>query len=283
MADRWTEIDGEGIAWGAGGFVASILAGIIIEPYRHSVGLENVTIVYLLIVVVAAAYGGRAAGLVAALSAGLSYDFFLTTPYHTLTIDSPAQVVTVTLLFGTGMVASLAGRARRRSTAQTQEQTGALRLLNTVTQAVAAGDIGDADRAAAEGLHDLLNACRVIIKRSGTTGQAVVADVGRTDEPIDTRELPRLDQQGRLPSGSRLWRHGLPPRPPRGATVDLVRGHGDGNKVQAQVGELIVVMGKGRPVPPTARLTIATVAHALAAAAATPPQPSRQQARPMTR
>ena len=46
----------------------------------------------------------------------LSYDFFLTTPYHSLRIDSVAQVITVALLFGTGLVASLAGRARRRQT-----------------------------------------------------------------------------------------------------------------------------------------------------------------------
>jgi uncharacterized membrane protein len=273
MADRWTEIDGEGIAWGAGAFVASVLAGVIIEPYRHSVGLENLTIVYLLIVVVAAAYGGRAAGLVAALSAALSYDFFLTTPYHTLAIDSPAQIVTVALLFAAGLVASLAGRARRRSTVETRQQTEALRLLNAVTQAVAAGDIGDADRAAAEGLRDLLSARRVIINRSGPTGQAAVTDVGRTDEPFDTRELSRLDQQGRLPRGSLLWRHGLPPPPVRGAMVDLVRGHDDGHD-QVQVGELIVVVDKGKPVPPTARLTLATVAHALAAAAATPRNPA---------
>ena len=60
-------------------------------------------------VVVAAAVGGRAAGLISALSAALSYDFFLTTPYHSLRIDSVAQVITVALLFGTGLVASLAG------------------------------------------------------------------------------------------------------------------------------------------------------------------------------
>jgi hypothetical protein len=41
--------------------------------------------------VVAAAVGGRTAGFVSALSAALSYDFFLTTPYHSLRIDSIAQ------------------------------------------------------------------------------------------------------------------------------------------------------------------------------------------------
>ena len=269
----WTAIDGEGIAWGAGAFAASVLAGVIIEPYRHTIGLENVTIIYLLIVVIAAAYGGRAAGLFAALSAALSYDFFLTTPYHQLTIDSPAQVVTVTLLFASGVVASLAGRARRRSTVQARQQTDALRLLSAITQTVAT--TGDADRVAAEALYDLLDADRVTIRRTGPTGEAVATEVGGTDETLDAHDLAHLDQQGRLPGGFGLWRGGWPPRPSRGAVVDLVRGHD-------QVGELVVVMEQGRPLLPTARLTLATVAHVLAAA--TPPHPAHANGqRPVTR
>ena len=57
---------------------------------------------YPLIVIVAAANGGCGAGLFAALAAALSYDYFLTTPYHTLVIDTAGQVVTVGLLFAAG-------------------------------------------------------------------------------------------------------------------------------------------------------------------------------------
>ena len=61
MAGRFTEeIDGEGVAWAAAGFVASLLIGVVVEPFRGTVGLENVALSYLLVVVVAAAVGGRA-------------------------------------------------------------------------------------------------------------------------------------------------------------------------------------------------------------------------------
>ena len=61
MAGRFTEeIDGEGVAWAAAGFVASLLIGVVVEPFRGQVGLENVALSYLLVVVVAAAVGGRA-------------------------------------------------------------------------------------------------------------------------------------------------------------------------------------------------------------------------------
>ena len=39
MASRFTEeIDGEGVAWAAAGFVASLLIGVVIEPFRGTVG-----------------------------------------------------------------------------------------------------------------------------------------------------------------------------------------------------------------------------------------------------
>ncbi len=141
--DRWSQINGEGIAWGAGAFAASLLVGIVLQPVRRTVGLENV--VYLL-VIAAAADGGRGAGLLAALAAALSYDYFLTTPDNTLVTDTAAQVVTVGLLFAAGVIASLAGRARRRAAVQARQRDGALRLLNAIAQAVAAGGGADADR-----------------------------------------------------------------------------------------------------------------------------------------
>src|SRR5512132_4422054 len=159
MASPFTEeIDGEGVAWAAAGFVASLVIGVVVEPFRGTVGLENVALGYLVVVVAAAAVGGRTAGLVSALSAALSYDFFLTTPYHSLRIDSIAQVITVALLFGTGLVASLAGRARRRQALEAHIPAAIIRLRNAITRAAAAGE--NPDHLAAEGVFTLLDARR---------------------------------------------------------------------------------------------------------------------------
>jgi hypothetical protein len=77
---RRSGIDGEGVAWAIGAFVASLPIGLLVQPFRDTIGLENVVILYLLVVVAAAGIGGRAAGIVATLSAALAYDYFLTTP-----------------------------------------------------------------------------------------------------------------------------------------------------------------------------------------------------------
>ncbi|HEY7606997.1 MAG TPA: DUF4118 domain-containing protein [Actinomycetes bacterium] len=262
MATRFAEeIDGEGVAWAAAGFVASLLVGVAVEPFRDTVGLENVVLGYLLVVVVAAAVGGRAAGLVSALSAALAYDFFLTTPYHTLRIDSAAQVITVVLLFGTGLVASLAGRARRRRTAEAEIQGGIIQLLNTVTRAAAAGE--DTDQVAADGLADLLDARRAVIRRGDPEHEVVVADVGEHEAPFDMDHLTHLDADGHiLPAGPRRPAAGPAirwVRAPEGAVLELVR-------QRRPVGRLIVTFPQGRWLPPVIRLALATVAAALATA-----------------
>jgi K+-sensing histidine kinase KdpD len=259
MASRFTEeIDGEGVAWAVAGFVASLLIGVVVEPFRGTVGLENVALGYLLVVVVAAAVGGRAAGLISALSAALSYDFFLTTPYHSLRIDSVAQVITVALLFGTGLAASLAGRARRRQSVAADTQAGIIRLLNTITRAAAAGE--NSDQLAAEGIYTLLDARRVVIRRGDPGTEVVVADIGEPEAPVDVDSLTQLDAEGhildgrlRLPRGSVVrWM-----RPPKGAVLQLVQ-H------RQPVGRLIVTFHQGQWIPPVIRLALATLADALA-------------------
>jgi K+-sensing histidine kinase KdpD len=260
------QINGAGAGWAAGGVVASLLIGILIEPFRRAIGLENVTIVYLATVVLAAAVGGRAAGLLTAIAAALSYDFFLTTPYHSLVIDSPAQVITVALLLATGLAAGLAGRARRHLTLAVDEHAELLGLLNTVAQAAANGQ--DADQIAAERIRRLLDARRVAIQRTGHAGMLTIADAGDRDVPLDTSDLLHLDEQGRtlarehllVAAGLVRWR-----MPERGVVFDLVhRGH--------PIGCLIVIRGHTFRMSRLTRLALATVAQTLAATDPTPLQ-----------
>ena len=255
---RRTGIDGQGAAWAVGAFVASLLIGLVVEPFRGTIGLENVVILYLLVVVAAAAIGGRAAGIVAAVSAALAYDFFLTTPYHTLVIDSLAQVVTVALLVVTGIVVSIGGRVRRRSAAIAQAHADAIRLLHRVTETAAAG--GAVDRVAAEGLQRLLDARRVSILRRSPAGLAVTVDVGDTQRPLDLEALTHLDHEGRIPPGHHRVLDGTMVLPLEGVALDLVAR-------QQPVGYLVVIPGRDVPADRTLRLAVAAMANELAIAA----------------
>jgi len=55
----------------------SLLIGLASLPYRETLGLENVAILYVALVALAAVAGGRTGGLTAALVAALSYNFGL--------------------------------------------------------------------------------------------------------------------------------------------------------------------------------------------------------------
>jgi hypothetical protein len=124
-----------------------------------------------------------------------------------------AQVITVALLFGTGLAASLAGRARRRQTVAADTQAGVIRLLNTITRATAAGE--NSGQVAAEGVYTLLDARRVVIRRGLPDHEVVVADVGEPEAPLDAEGLTQLDAEGHILDG----RHRLP----RGPVVRWVR------------------------------------------------------------
>jgi K+-sensing histidine kinase KdpD len=255
---RRTGIDGQGAAWAVGAFIASLLIGLIIEPSRAAIGLENVVMLYLLVVVAAAAIGGRAAGLAAAVSAALAYDYFLTTPYHTLVIDSLAQVITVALLVATGIVVSIGGRMRRRTAAAAEAHADAIRLLHQVTETAAAG--GAVDRVAAEGLQRLLGARRVSVLRRSPAGFAVTMDIGDTQEGLDLEALTHLDREGRIPPGHHRVLDGTMVLPLEGVALDLVA-H------QQPVGYLVIIPGPDVPADRTIRLAVAAMANELAISA----------------
>jgi K+-sensing histidine kinase KdpD len=256
-ARQFAEIDGEGMVWGGAGFAASLIVGVALSPFRSSMGLENVVIVYLAVVAVAAAIGGRAAGLVSSLSAALSYNFFFTTPYYTLRIDSAGQVITVVLLFAGGLLASLGGRAGRRAGAQAREEADAIRLLHAVTLAAASSQ--GPDRVAATGLLDLLGARSVQVVRADRGGDRVIAAAGEPASPPDLAALPHLDQDGHIPSGHLRSVGGTLVLPAEGTAIDLVR---EGRRV----GTLVILPAADRPLLRTTRTAIAAIAHALAMA-----------------
>jgi hypothetical protein len=89
----------------AGGAVAAVLVAGALVGARSLLDNTSVALVLVLVVVGAAAVGGRRAGMTTALMAGIAFDFFHTEPYGRLTIDSAQDVETVLLLVAVGLAA----------------------------------------------------------------------------------------------------------------------------------------------------------------------------------
>jgi K+-sensing histidine kinase KdpD len=106
-----------------GAAVAPLAACSLLAVVRDSVTQATAALVLVLIVVAVAATGDRVAGMVAAVSSGVWFDFFLTQPYGTFVITDSNDVEVVVLLVLVGSaVAELAlwglrqqSRASRRS------------------------------------------------------------------------------------------------------------------------------------------------------------------------
>lgn len=92
---------------------AATLAGSLIKP---EYGAAPVVLLYLPPVLAAATWFGLWPALAAALASTLAYNYFFTAPYRTLLIHSPADVVTVVVLFLVAAVTSkLAGSLRTQA------------------------------------------------------------------------------------------------------------------------------------------------------------------------
>lgn len=240
---------------GLAALAVSILVGLAHTPIRNAVGLENVAIIYMVIVAVAAVAGGTVGGLMAAVGAALSYTFFFTTPYLTLRIDSIEQVGTVVLLFIAGTLISFAANATRgRLVARDapalpapSTDDGAAELINAVVRAKANGD--RADWVAVRGLQRLYDAQWVALIPSEDVSDREVIAAG---------DPPASGVAGAVHSPASNGRVRRTHRPAVGAMAHVY--------IDQQHPAALVVMPRLRR-PPTDRMqaTVLAVAHALEA------------------
>ena len=80
------------------GIPAAVGIGAVLALARGVFDQTNAALILMIVVVAVAALGGRAAGMITALAAVVSFDFFHTRPYLSLTIDSRDDVETTILL-----------------------------------------------------------------------------------------------------------------------------------------------------------------------------------------
>ncbi|MFN8017338.1 MAG: DUF4118 domain-containing protein [Acidimicrobiales bacterium] len=127
--------DAEVFGAGGGAVAAMAVAGIL-GSSRAVVSQANAGLVLVLVVIAAAAIGGRFAGVATALAAAVSFDFFLTKPYQSLAIKSGEEVLTTLLLLAAGLAVGQLARSRgdARSTARAgHDQVASLHRMAAAT------------------------------------------------------------------------------------------------------------------------------------------------------
>ncbi len=173
------------------------LAAIMV-PFRASLPNTDAALVLVLVVVAVAANGYRLAGLLAAVSAAVWFDFFLTRPYERFAITSRDDLETTILLLVIGVAVTELAVWGRRQHADASRRAGYLDGISGAAQAVAAGSSPSllVDQVTAQLVRLLgLESCRF---------QYGIAGIGRP---------ARLQHDGSVTTGSRTWdtgRDGFP-------------------------------------------------------------------------
>lgn len=115
------------------------LVGWLLGLARDVVDNANAALVLVLVVVGVAATGRRLAGIVAALSATAWFDFFLTEPYLTFTINDRNDVETAVLLILVGLAVTELSLWGRRQQGRASRREGYLSGVVSAARIVAAG------------------------------------------------------------------------------------------------------------------------------------------------
>ena len=181
------------------GVVTPALTCAALSLAREQVSATNAVLVLVLVVVAVAAGGSRLAGVLAALSSVVWFDFFLTVPYHRFTIAARDDVETAALLTMVGLgVTEIVLWGRRQQAVSSRREgylTGVVRAGAMVADG-AAGRAATLDFIAAQITEVLgLDRCTFVAGPGGARPRlgpdggvvrlGVVVDVDRTGFPTD--------------------------------------------------------------------------------------------------
>jgi hypothetical protein len=155
--------------------VAAALVGV-----RGEIINANVALALVVTVVISSVIGGWQAGTVAALVSALSYDFFFTRPYLSLSIASQDDVETTALLLVVGLIVGVVAARGRRSRASAESGQADIRRIHRVAEQAVAGTPAE----------------DVILSAQRELTELLSLDHCRFEAPPYAEVLPRLERSG---------------------------------------------------------------------------------------
>jgi len=182
--------------------------------------------------------GRRTAGFLAAVSASLWFDFFLTKPYERFAITARPNIETALSLFVVGVVVTeLAVRARQHQRVA-EEESDYVGIIYYLAQLVVAGT----------------SAAQVVERARSELTELLHLRACRFEDHPTTRAMTRIERVG--PLGWAVHRMGLPAR----RSSSPVHGRGE------LLGRFVLVPTPGRPVSVQRRLVAVAIADQVGAA-----------------
>jgi len=174
------------IAWGA---ILTVVT-VALVSVRERLDQSHVTCVYLLVVLGGSASAGRNLGIVLALACFVLIDYYLQTPYGTLSVDKGLDWLLLFAFLATAIVAAqLLGRANSEAAAARERAEEIDRLSSLGAETLSSGRAEDALVAVANVIQETLGAARCEILAGDEKGDLRPALGGTSSE------LPDLDKE----------------------------------------------------------------------------------------
>jgi K+-sensing histidine kinase KdpD len=181
----------------------------LLVPFRSTFANTASALILVAVVVGVAALGNRVCGFVAAVSATVWFDFFLTRPYEKLAITHRPDIETAVSLFVVGIIVTELAARNRHHHATAAEEADFVGLIHDVSELATSGA---SSREVIERVRNELTSLLHL--------RACRYEAGSGDRP-----MMRLEHDGRVFLGGRVWgvhRTGLP-----GPEIELVvQSHG---------------------------------------------------------
>jgi hypothetical protein len=174
-------------------------AAALMIPLRSQVANTDLALVMVVVVALVVLPGRRLAALVAGLSAGIWFDFFLTKPYERFSIGRGADVQTTVLLALVGVLVGEIAVRRRRARRETSTAREEVLSLYVIAEMLAAGSRAE----------------QVLTLVTEQLGELLFLVECRFDPGAREGSSPLLDRSGELHYGRLAWdvaREGLPNR-----------------------------------------------------------------------
>lgn len=155
-------------------FAMTAIATVVAVGLDSAVTIPNLSLVFVVPVIIAAVAFGLGPSLGSAILGALAFNFFLTEPYFTLRVDDPANVWAIGLLVVVGTIASaVASTARHRADEAALAQRRAEVMQAFGRDILAAGDAKTMFSQAANALEALFRAPVVVMLMSGSSAELV--------------------------------------------------------------------------------------------------------------
>jgi Domain of unknown function (DUF4118) len=195
-----------------------IVVASALVPLREDIASANAALVFVVVVVLAAALGGRWTGVTAAIVSAMAFDFFLTRPYGSLKIDNADDIIATVLLLAVGLIVGEIVVWAHRGHRQSRRGRDEIARLHRVSEQVAGG--GRAD--------DVLASVRAELSQLLTLRSCEL------EQPPFGAQLPRLERNGSVETPRRRFVRGEFALPAEGVELPVL-GRG------RQLGRLVLV------------------------------------------